>query len=175
MSIEPLEIPLPVQWNGENFTPAKRFADRCSQELVVGHWYSIIEQHERSMASHRHYFACINECWKNLPEAEMEEYPDAEALRKKALIKAGFYNVQDVVCASHAEALRWSAVLKPIERYSIVIVKGLVVRRYTAQSQSLRAMGKKDFQASKQAVLEVIAAKIGVPVETLQANAGMAA
>ena len=62
-----------------------------------------------------------------------------------------------------------------MDEYAIVTVSGPVVRKFTAKSQSISAMGKKDFQASKQAVLDFLSGSIGVDTGTLAENAGRAA
>ena len=55
-----------------------------------------------------------------------------------------------------------------MDEYAIVTVTGSLVTVYTAQSQSYRAMGKDKFQASKQAVLDLIAEMIGVETKKLK-------
>ena len=68
-----------------------------------------------------------------------------------------------------------AALVKQMDEYAIAVVKGDVVRVYTAQSQSPRTMDKATFQASKEGVLGVVADMIGVSVEQLAENAGRAA
>jgi hypothetical protein len=127
---------------------------------------------ERSEKSHRQYFAAIREGFLNLPHHLDQQFASPEALRKHCLIKAGFYDKRSILCSSKAEAQRVAAFLKPMDEYAIVTVEAALVTVYTAQSQSFRAMGKEKFQASKQAVLDIIAAMIGTPVETLRENIG---
>ncbi len=53
-----------------------------------------------------------------------------------------------------------------------MVVSGATITEYRAKSQSLRAMGKQEFQASKDAVLGYISDLIGVkPSELEQARA----
>ena len=50
----------------------------------------------------------------------------------------------------------------------MVTVEGCIVTRYTAKSQSYRAMGKQTFEASKRAVLDVIADMLGVTADEIE-------
>lgn len=122
---------------------------------------------ERSDNSHKQYFASVNEAWKNLPELWAEQFATADHLRKYALIKCGFYNERMMVCRSKTEALRTVAFIRPMDEYALVLSKGPVVTVYTAKSQSYRAMGKADFQRSKDAVLGYLASLIGTTPHAL--------
>ncbi len=66
-----------------------------------------------------------------------------------------------------AEAQRLGAILKPYDAYAVVVVRGNVVTVYTAVSQSKRAMGAKQFQQSKQALMEFVGDLLGVDPETI--------
>jgi hypothetical protein len=50
-----------------------------------------------------------------------------------------------------------------------------VVKKFTAKSQSVKAMNKQEFQLSKVAVLDIIAELIEVTRKRLESNAGKAA
>lgn len=166
------ETPILCTWQGDSFTPASaRWQKEADKLFTIGERYLISTAEERSATSHRHYFAAINEAWMNLPESLAEEYPNAEKLRKHALIKAGYADSQTFACSSRAEALRLQTWLRPIDEFSIIRCAGATVTRYTAQSQSMKAMGKERFQQSKEAVLEVIAGMIGTTAATLDAQA----
>ena len=151
------------------------WARRADAQWVVGERYSVEIRQERSAASHRAYFASIAEAWQNLPEDLAERFPTPDALRKFALIRAGFRDERSIVAASKAEALRLAAFIKPMDAYAVVTVKDAVVVVYTAKSQSIKAMGKEDFEKSKAAVLDIVAQMIGTTAPTLQKNAGRAA
>lgn len=165
--------PMVFQWDGLAMIPAR--AKLADQLFVVGEHYTLVQHRDRSQASHNHYFAAIHDAWLNLPEELAERFPTSEHLRKFALIKAGYCDSQSIVCASKAEAGRVAAFVRPTDEFSIVAVNGATVTRYTAKSQSMRAMGKKVFQESKDAVLEVVAAMINVAPRELSAEAGRAA
>lgn len=160
--------PVPMQWDGEVMRPTRGFAALADKEFVVGEVYTLTEADKsRSSASHRHYFAAVYDAWLNLPEREAERFPTSDALRKYALIRAGFCNVSELAASSKAEAVRIAAFVQQADPYALVVVKGCVVQRFTAHSQDLRSMGRKVFQESKDAVLEVLAGMIEVPTEQL--------
>lgn len=143
----------------------KTYVDRETYRLGV------IE--ERSQNSHSHYFATLAEAWGNLPDWDVERFPTVEHLRKYALIKSGYADERSICCTSAAEAQRIAAFIKPMDGYALVSVSGPVVRVFTAKSQSKKAMGAKDFQDSKQKVLELVADMIGVTAESLGTNAAL--
>lgn len=155
--------PLPFTWDGEVMRPRQpRAADRA---YVVGEGYTLAPVEDRSAASHRHYFAQIAEAFASLPDGS--DFASAEHLRKAALIRAGYRDERSVVCGSAAAAERVAAFLRPLDEYAVVSVSGASVVMLTAKSQSLRAMGKTAFEASKEAVLNVVAELVGVSPEIL--------
>lgn len=163
--------PATFTWEGDVLRPASPFMARLAdRQMVIGETYMLVEHHDRSMNSHRHYFAMVHEGWQNLPEA----YADApwaqssEHLRAYALIKTGYCDSHSLVCTNKAEAQRVAAFVRPTTPYGLVLVKDAVVTRYEAKSQAVKAMGRKDFQASKDAVLNFIEDLIGVEREALR-------
>lgn len=157
--------PVQFQWDGEAMVPASpRWAREADRQFVIGERYMLTEYHDRSMATHNHEFASIADMWASLPERYADEpwAQSAEHLRKYALIKCRYCNTQTYSCGSHAEAERWAQNLRPLDEYSIVTVEGTTVYRFTAQSQSKRAMGAKLFQESKSAILDYIEDLIGI-------------
>lgn len=167
--------PLEFQWNGEAMVP--RWPKRADRLYVVGEVYPLAPWEERSQVSHNHEFAFIGEAFGQLPEQYKHEAwaQSPEHLRKYALIRTGYCNTQTYTCGSRAEAERWARNLRPLDEFSIVDVEGTTVRRFTAMSQSRRAMGKKLFGESKSAILDYLSGLIEVDPETLRQNAGMAA
>lgn len=165
--------PIIMKWDGETLAPASEYwAARANRDYVVGEVYKITEHHDRSQVTHNHYFASIANAWITLPDELLAEYPSTEHLRKKILVKCGYADERSIVCANKAEALRMAAFVKPMDEYAVVTAREAVVRVYTAQSQSQKAMGKQAFQESKQAVLEAIDKLLGVAVgETARAAA----
>ena len=151
------------------------FARLADSVLVVGRVYPLLIREERSSASHNHYFAAITEAWRNLPEPLLERFQSSEHLRKYALIKAGYAEERSIVCASKAEAQRLAGFIRPMDDFAVVMARDCVVTVWTAKSQSYRAMGRADFERSKQAVLDYAASLIGSTPAALAANAGAAA
>ena len=116
----------------------------------------------------------LKEAWQQLPENLADLYPTPDHLRKRALINAGFYNEEAIDCGTNAAALRVASYIRKSDDFALVIVRGHAVLIRTAKSQSYRSMDRKTFQASKSAILEIVATMIDVPPETLKAQAGRA-
>lgn len=156
--------------------PASQFWSRkADQAFVVGEAYKMVEHHDRSANSHRHFFASVHEGWSNLPDQLLETYPTSEHLRKKALIWKGYRDERTIVAASGAEAQRIAAFVKPMDDFAVVTVKDAVVRVWTAKSQSMKAMGNRDFQQSKSDVLDFIDDLLRVDRGSTAENAKQAA
>ena len=161
--------PLDFAWDGEALKPSgPHWARQADKHYVVGERYRMAPYEERSVQTHNHFFACLHEAWQNLPEHLAERFRTVDHLRKYALIKGGFRDERSVVCASKAEAARIASFIEPMDDYAIVTARAAVVTVYTAKSQSRRAMGKDEFQKSKDAVLEIVSGLIGVAPETLK-------
>ena len=170
------DIPILCEWTGNAMIPlGPTWARRADVQWVVGEKYRIEIRQERSSESHAHFFAALNEAWKNLPEELTEQFPTVEHMRKRALIKAGFRDERSIVCASKAEAQRVAAFIRPLDEYAFVLVRDNVVIHLTAKSQSSRAMDKATFEESKRAVLDIVAKMVGVTTGQLEKNAGASA
>jgi hypothetical protein len=170
-----MNSPLTFTWDGEVMRPLPRFARECDRRYVVGETYPLEVHEQRSSVTHRHYFAALNDAFNNLPEAITPQFKSVEHLRKWCLIKANYCDTRDHVCASEDEARRLVAFVEPIDTYAVVECRGRVVRIHTAKSQSVRSMDKATFQASKVAVLDIVAGLVGVTAGELGAQAGQAA
>lgn len=172
-----MSAPLPQSftWDAERsvMVPVRRLT--ADKTYVDGELYRLGVVEERSLNSHNHFFAALHEAWLNLPELMAERFPTEEHLRRTALIEKGWHNSHTLACASNAQAVRVAAFMKPIDEFAVVIVRGSTVTRYTAKSQSARAMGREEFQKSKQDVLDYVADLIGKTPKELAANAGKAA
>lgn len=164
-----------ARWNGETLTPTGHYGLSAAREAMDPGDVVIVEvDHPRSASSHKHQFAEINEAWRHLPES-LQEAPWAaspETLRKHALIATGYADTYTIDCGAKATAERVRMALASAEAgkhgYAIAQVRGPMVIVWTPQSQSMRAMGGKRFQESKSAVLNWIAAQIGVDAEELR-------
>lgn len=162
--------PIPFIWSDDDgaFRPLNaRFMRAAKEAYGDGEVVTLAPVEDRSAASHRHYFSAINEAWMNMPEHLADDFPTAEHLRKKALIRAGYRDERSFVCGSRAEAIRLAAFLRPVDDFAIVSVDGTSVVQLTAKSQSMRAMGKATFQESKDAVLAILSDLIGVTPDAL--------
>lgn len=160
--------PLMFQWDGEAMRPASKFWSRQADEhYAVGQRYRLVEEQQRSTATHNHEFAWLQEAWNSLPDDLLAQYPNSEVLRKHGLIAKGYCTMVQHVVPTVAEAERLAAILKPRDVYAIVVQRRNVVTEYAAVSQSKRAMGAPQFQASKQALMEFVGELLGVDPETL--------
>ena len=168
-------VPIPTIWTGEAFAPLEWFRARADKLFVVGQRYRLIELEERSEASNSHQFAWLHDAWQNLPENLQELYPTENHLRKRALIQAGYFHEDTIDCSTNAAALRVAAYARGKDEFAFVTVRGPIVSVRTAKSQSRHAMAKDEFQASKTAIMEIVAEMIGVTPEQLKANAGRSA
>lgn len=146
-------------------------------DLDEGETVFVTVERARSMNSHRHQFAWVKEAWASLPEA-VQDAPWAETpetLRKHALIATGYHQSYTLDCGSQAAAARVKAALTAAEAgkhgYAVGRVRGPVVTIWTPESQSVRAMGRERFQASKSAILDWIAAQIGLTGHELERGA----
>lgn len=170
------EAPILFVWDGTAMRPRMGVhAKECDRRYVVGERYLLTEWQDRSGISHNHYFASITEAWKNLPDAYQEIYPTPEHLRKRALIATGWRTVQEYAATSKAEAERMAAFTRSADPYIVTTIVGTTTFVFHAVSQSMKAMGKKDFQKSKDDVLQWCADLIHVPPQQLVENAGRAA
>lgn len=122
----------------------------------------------RSKSSHDHFFACVNEAWKSLPEDMADDFPSPEHLRKWSLIKAGFCSETRVVCANNGEAMTLATKAKAMDRFSVVAIDGKAVTIWTADSQRRDAMGRQAFQEAKERALHIISELIGTDAAALK-------
>ena len=146
-------------------------------DLDAGETVFVSIERGRSPASHKHQFAWIKDAWASLPESEVHQpYAETpETLRKHALIATGYHQVTVLDCGANATAQRVKAALVAAEAkahgYAIGQVRGPVLRVWTPESQSVRAMGGDRFKESKTAILDWIAGKLGVAPEELKRSA----
>lgn len=151
--------------------PVPRYRKQCDEQFVVGQAYRMEVVEERSSASHRFYFAAIHEAWVNLPEDIADRFKNADHLRKWCLIKCGCCDEQNFILANETGAQAFAQFIGLREPYAVIDVKGRVVRIYTAKSQSIREMGKAEFEQSKRAVLDLVSSMTGVTSAQLQHEA----
>lgn len=162
------------QWDGKVMRPLSRFVDICERTFEIGERCILTKKEYRSHASHAHYFACLHDAWLNLAEEYGDEFPSSEHLRAWCLVKAGYADKQVITCATPDDAARTAAIASSREKIRIVSLDGCVVTIWVPHSQSMKAMGKKEFQDSKTKVLDIVAAMARTTRQDLEANAGKA-
>jgi len=168
--------PIRFIWRDGVLVPDGRRAAEYCDSFGEGEIIMMERHEERSTVSHNHYFASIATAWDNLPETPENtvRFPNPEALRHWALIKAGYCTEAHVVCDTEEQANTVAGFMGHAAGV-IIVVKGNVVKKFTAKSQSVKAMNKQEFQLSKVAVLDIIAELIEVTRKRLESNAGRAA
>jgi hypothetical protein len=165
-------LPVVFVWTDEGqMQPLPQYRRTCDRQFVVGEQYTLEIAGERSQRSHNHYFACVHDAWMNLPAELSERFPSEETLRKYALIKAGYADLETIVCDTATDARRMALIVRKKDRFAVIRVSDNVLSIWTAKSQSSAAMGKQDFQDSKTKVLEYIADLIGTTRKALVDNA----
>jgi hypothetical protein len=155
--------------------PSPRYREIAKRQFAAGGEHVLEEVAERSMASHSHYFATLHDLFDNVPEKMAPRWPSCEHWRAWLLIETGFFEEKefDMNSEKHAKALAtFVRINSPFARISIHGPK-VIVR--TAKSQSMKAMGKEDFQKSKDAVLDLASQLVGVSKAEAMKNSGRAA
>src|SRR5262245_20185328 len=123
---------IPCTWDGDNLVPDNHWRRQCDKQFVVGQRYLVEATLDRSGASHNHYFARVQEAFKQLPAGR---WLTPDHLRRWALIEAGYCHNQYYFADTPAEANRVAALARR-DDLARVNVNGLVVRIRTAKSQS---------------------------------------
>ena len=158
---------LTYQWDGEVMTPLPGFSRHAQAQFERGKHYRLDVIEERSQAQHGRYFALVNRAYDNLPESIDCFFRSADALRKWALIKNGFFDKLDYKAADTEEAVRvakWQVWSNPDAE---ITIEGLDVIIKVAKSQSFRRMKKKEFHESSEKVLLELSKMIGHDLDTL--------
>lgn len=120
----------------------------------------------------RYFFAALRDTWESLPDAMRERFPNAEVLRKSALIAVGHCDAMTVVCGSKSAAPGIANAFKARDAYCIAIPRGDVVTVYTARSMARRVLLKKEFQQVAEKVFHWIAEQTGIdPGKSQEARA----
>lgn len=160
-----------MHFRWQNGVMAPMHPAKAAETYEAGLVYDLEPRASRSRSSHNHYFACVEEAWKNLPEGLSVDFPSPDHLRRWALVKAGFCMMSNLSLDSHRQAQDVAAVARKLDPYAVISINRGVVRIYTAESQSLKAMGAKRFRESKDQVLHIISELIGTDVTELSNQA----
>ena len=136
------------------FQPIVNQRKRADETFVVGQQYEIEAEEFKphSDKSRGHYFARIKEIWMNLPERY--DFASPEHLRKYLLITTGFHDRMIFTAETPDQAERLAVFSEVLDEFAVTTVSDCVVTVYRARSQKKSEMGAKEFQASKQAVLD---------------------
>lgn len=166
----------PLMFRCERGAMVARYPGQLAKHYREGEAYALVEYQHRSSKTHNHEFAFLNEAWETLPESLAQEYPNAEVFRKKLLIQTGQFHERIIDAGSHAAALRVAAYLRgeDVEGFDYIAVRGVFVIVRKAISQSKRSMDRKQFQESKQKLIDACADLLGVTPEALTKQAVVA-
>ncbi len=172
-----LRRPRPVVciWDGNAMIPLPRFKRVCDAQFEVNEEYPLMIVENRSMASHNHFFAALHEGYLNLAEEYAQEFDSEEHLRAWCLCKEGFCTVETYVLNTAEDARKMRQAMKRENPITIIAVTGNVAKVYRPESQSIAAMKKERFEASKAAVLSRVASMARTTVTELKKNAGRSA
>lgn len=147
---------------------------RADEQYGDGQIIRLQEPVDRTQRAEGYYFSNVKEMWASLPEKYADEWwaEDEDALRYYALIQTGFANTETFPCETVQEAKRLMAFLGPMSSHAIIKRDGTIVYRFTAKSQSRKAMpGRATFAESSTKVLDYIADLIGLDKDDLHRRA----
>ena len=164
-----------AKWNGASFVPTPSDMIYSQNWFKAGEVYVIDPEQEQSISSRRHYFAQLKEAWRNLPEKLMTKYPTEDIFRKKLLIECNYLHESETVCDTARDAATVASFMAPLDPAAVIVVRGNVIKKYVAMSQSASAMDHDTFQKSKRDVLDMAASLIEVTPKQLEKNAGKSA
>lgn len=142
------------------------YARRAAAMFTHGYGYLLAP--DRTPEDHKHMFALIRMAWENLPHHLADEFSSAEMLRKKALVRTGFFNEARIAHETEEDAIKTAAHAAQADGFALVSRRGTWVVVRTPKSQAQDAMDREEFRASKQAVIAFASSLIGVDVTTLQ-------
>lgn len=163
--------PIRYQWNGYAMIPQDRFRNYLTTYYKVGDYYDLVELELRDMSAHNAFFASLQECWNNLRErGDADLFPSPDHLRKWALTFTEFchMDIHDE-CRTRKEAERLSrSLVRAVPFSRCKITDNLEVWHYIPNSQAMNAMpNNRTFAASKRAVMQVLAQRLGVTEQQL--------
>lgn len=171
--------PILVRFTGDVFEPANvPMLTRAQKHFETGEVYAIEFADPPSDVTKRHFFAVINDSWKNLSNEPLpgknwslaDRYPSPEHLRKWAIVKAGYADESMVPCDTDEMADRVVMMARRLDTYCVISRPegSNVVRIWTAQS--ITKMDRRTFQNCKTLVFGILSDLIGVEPHTLAAQ-----
>jgi hypothetical protein len=153
--------------------PLPRYANLCGRQYEKGEDYTLAPVEERSMASHRQFFAALKSAYDNLPEKIAARWPSAEFYRKWCLIECGYFTEKEFDMASEKHAKALATFVRTEDAYARIVVRGTKIIIRKAESQAVPAMPKARFEASKKDVLDLADSMTGVAPGTHWREGGM--
>jgi hypothetical protein len=153
--------------------PQPRYDNVCKRQFAEGEVYPMEVVEERSMASHRQFFAALKSAYDNLPEKIAARWPSPEHYRKWCLIECGYFTEKDFDMASEKHAKALATFVRTEDSYARITIHGTKVIVRKAESQAIPAMKKARFEESKKAVLELADSMTGVEPGTHWREGGM--
>ena len=155
--------------------PAARYRNVAKSQFAAGGEHVLEETAERSRASHGFFFATLNDLFNSIPEKMAPRWPKLDHFRRWCLIETGWFDEKEfeVISEKHAKAL--GAFIRTNDSFSRISIHGKKVIVRTAKSQSMKAMGKDDFNKSKNDVLDLACQLVGVTRTEAVKHGGRAA
>ena len=158
-----------------HLVPQPRFMKLFDEQIAVGEEISLDRVLGRSLASHNHYFAALQEGFDNLAEEYAQEFVSVEHMRAWCLCKEGYCSTSTFALATAGDARKLRDQLKRDNDCAIIGVSDSIATIYTPFSQSMAAMGREQFEESKASVLARVAAMARTTPAELKKNAGRSA
>lgn len=163
-----------VATRAKAMVPLPRYVNVAGRQYHEGEEYPLVMIETRSRASHSQYFAALHDGFHNLPEKIAARWPTPEHLRKWLLIETNWLYESEIDCASAKHAAQAAVLIRSFDEYARISLHGAKVIIRRAKSQSVNAMGKQAFEASKKDVLDLLESFIGVKPGSLKKEAGRA-
>lgn len=124
-------------------------------------------------AARRRFFAILRDVHANLRDEHRERWPNAEILRKHALIAVGHCDALTIACGSNTAAPNVANAFRLKDQYCVASIRGSVVTVFSARSMARRALPKKDFMRVADQVFAWLHAQTGI--NPTQSHEGRAA
>jgi hypothetical protein len=156
--------------------PLARYAKLADRQYAKGEEHALEPVTYRDMSRHNHYFAALNEAFKNLPETVAARWPTAEHFRKWVLIETGWFEEKEFDfegAGANKRAKMLGTFIRAESEFARISITEVspgkfkvIVRR--AKSQAIPAMKPEEFYQSKKDVLDYVSGMIGVRASELK-------
>lgn len=168
-----VNAPLEYVWQGGAWHPLPYYAKQAQLAFGEGEIARLERIEHRSVASHKAFFAWVQEAYENLPEGYRGRWVSPDDFRHWLLTFTKFCTRHECIMPSKAAA---NAMKKFLDGdYHRTVVEGNTFIGYKAMSQSYRSMSARAFQESREAFDTVAAQVLGIHPDDIKRNAGRAA